>query len=128
MILGVSAICALGLMFVNPAMADRLKALSPFSATGTSEPVAATTTPVASSVAVAHDDPVAQAPSAEMGKDADQEGRSARSVRQQQWVTYWLSKRYRVAGDATNMLVSAAYVTAKDIKLGPVTDFGCDGH
>lgn len=118
MILGVSAICALGLMFVNPDMADRLKALSPFSAAGKSEPVPATTTPVASTVA--HDEPVAQAPSPEMSKDADQERRSTGNVRQQQWVTSWLSKRYRVAGDATNMLVSAAYVTAKDIKLDPL--------
>ena len=40
--------------------------------------------------------------------------------RQQQAVTTWLSKRYRVAGDAANMLVSTAYVTAKDIKLDPL--------
>jgi soluble lytic murein transglycosylase-like protein len=42
------------------------------------------------------------------------------SHRQQQAVTSWLSKRYRVAGDAANMLVSTAYVTAKDIKLDPL--------
>jgi soluble lytic murein transglycosylase-like protein len=40
--------------------------------------------------------------------------------RQQQWVTTWLAKRYRVANDASNMLVSAAYVTAKEIKLDPL--------
>ena len=40
--------------------------------------------------------------------------------RQQQAVTSWLSKRYRVAGDAANMLVSTAYVTAKDVKLDPL--------
>jgi soluble lytic murein transglycosylase-like protein len=40
--------------------------------------------------------------------------------RQQQWVTNWLSKRYRIASDATNMLVSAAYLTAKEIKLDPL--------
>jgi soluble lytic murein transglycosylase-like protein len=40
--------------------------------------------------------------------------------RQQQWVTTWLSKRYRVAADATDMLVSAAYLTAKEIKLDPL--------
>jgi hypothetical protein len=40
--------------------------------------------------------------------------------KQQQWVTSWLSKRYRVAGDAANMLVSTAYLTAREIKLDPL--------
>lgn len=39
---------------------------------------------------------------------------------QQQWVTQWLSKRYRVAFDATRMLVGAAYNTANEIKLDPL--------
>ncbi|MBC7489719.1 MAG: transglycosylase SLT domain-containing protein [Glaciimonas sp.] len=39
---------------------------------------------------------------------------------QQQWVTNWLSKRYRVAGDATNMFVSTAYKTATETKLDPL--------
>lgn len=40
--------------------------------------------------------------------------------KQQQFVTSWLAKRYRVAGDAAKMFVSTAYVTAKDIKLDPL--------
>jgi soluble lytic murein transglycosylase-like protein len=40
--------------------------------------------------------------------------------RQQQWVTNWLSKRYRVAGDATNMFVTTAYKTARETKLDPL--------
>jgi hypothetical protein len=40
--------------------------------------------------------------------------------KQQQNVTSWLSKRYRVAEDAVNMLVSTAYVTASEIKLDPL--------
>ncbi|WP_374580862.1 transglycosylase SLT domain-containing protein [Pseudoduganella sp.] len=40
--------------------------------------------------------------------------------KQQDAVTNWLSKRYRVAGDATNMLVSTAYLTAREIKLDPL--------
>lgn len=40
--------------------------------------------------------------------------------RQQQAVTSWLSKRYRVAGGAADMLVSTAYTTAKEIKLDPL--------
>ena len=42
------------------------------------------------------------------------------SKQQQQFVTDWLSKRYRVANDATNMLVSTAYVTASETKLDPL--------
>lgn len=40
--------------------------------------------------------------------------------KQQDAVTNWLSKRYRVASDATNMLVSTAYLTAREIKLDPL--------
>jgi soluble lytic murein transglycosylase-like protein len=40
--------------------------------------------------------------------------------KQQEFVTTWLSKRYRVANDAANMLVSTAYMTARDIKLDPL--------
>ena len=42
------------------------------------------------------------------------------SKKQQKYVTSWLSKRYRVAGDAANMLVSTAYLTAHEIKLDPL--------
>jgi soluble lytic murein transglycosylase-like protein len=40
--------------------------------------------------------------------------------KQQKMVTTWLSKRYRVAGDATNMLVSTAYTTAGEVKIDPL--------
>jgi hypothetical protein len=40
--------------------------------------------------------------------------------KQQAFVTNWLAKRYRVAGDATNMLVSTAYLTAADVKIDPL--------
>ncbi len=42
------------------------------------------------------------------------------NAKQQEFVTNWLAKRYRVAGDATNMLVSTAYLTARDLKLDPL--------
>jgi hypothetical protein len=45
---------------------------------------------------------------------------AAANDKQQQWVTSWLSKRYRVAGDAANMLVATAYSTAREIKLDPL--------
>ena len=42
------------------------------------------------------------------------------SEQQRQLVTNWISKRYRVAADATNLLVSAAYTTSTEIKLDPL--------
>ena len=45
---------------------------------------------------------------------------SPATQRQQVLVTQWLAKKYRVASDATDMLVGAAYVTAKEIKLDPL--------
>ena len=42
------------------------------------------------------------------------------SRKQQEFVTSWLSRRYRVAGDAADMLVSTAYLTANEIKLDPL--------
>ncbi|WP_228124719.1 lytic transglycosylase domain-containing protein [Glaciimonas soli] len=38
----------------------------------------------------------------------------------QQQVTNWISKKYRVAGDASHMFVSTAYKTAKETKLDPL--------
>ena len=50
----------------------------------------------------------------------DEEKAMLANRKQQQHVTAWLSKRYRVAGDAANMFVATAYLTARDIKLDPL--------
>src|SRR5699024_9736668 len=50
----------------------------------------------------------------------DEEKTMLANRKQQQHVTAWLSKRYRVAGDAANMFVATAYLTARDIKLDPL--------
>ncbi len=71
-----------------------------------------------SSVTAAHDAPAAQATPALVTAVADKA--TVGNRKQQQFVTSWLSKRYRVAGDAANMLVSTAYSTAHDIKLDPL--------
>lgn len=49
----------------------------------------------------------------------ERRGMSA-NQQQKQWVSSWISKRYRVASEATDMLVSAAYMTAMEIKLDPL--------
>ena len=114
MVFGLIALGTLTLIFFKPEVADQLQALSPFT------PAVASTAPNADMPPMANlmDDPaeaddavqtVSAAPSPMLGTDI-----------QQKRVTEWLSKRYRVAGDATNMLVSAAYLTAKEINLDPL--------
>lgn len=130
---GIAALAMLGIMFVKPEAADRLRAFSPFVAAtaapavtnAAAEPermgasasasVPAATATAAKTVAAV---PVAASVHAPATPHAD--AVQAGNSKQQQWVTEWLSKRYRVAADATNMLVSAAYLTAKEIKLDPL--------
>jgi Transglycosylase SLT domain len=110
MLLGLIAIAALVLMFVKPDIADQLKELSPF-AEATADETDEEQPPLNALMA---------APAQEKGSAADEDSKIVGNTRQQQWVTTWLSKRYRVASDATNMLVSAAYLTAREIKLDPL--------
>jgi hypothetical protein len=122
MVLGIIAIGMLGILFVKPDLADKLKTLSPFASAEGDETVIAPyevgtlMQPTSSGVQ-------ASAPAAQIQQPGPLKNADIKMVgtsRQQQWVTNWLSRRYRVASDATNMLVSAAYMTAKEIKLDPL--------
>jgi soluble lytic murein transglycosylase-like protein len=115
MVVGILAISALGILFVKPDLADRLKDVSPFAADAR-EPA---TEPYQVSELMQPNPSPATKPALVTTslKNVDQ---PMAASRQQQWVTTWLSKRYRVASDATNMLVSAAYSTAREIKLDPL--------
>jgi hypothetical protein len=115
MFLGLAAIGALATMFVKPDLADQVLALSPFNETAIVEDAGETQTPDNTKLAAAQP----PAPHASLALTEEQ-ARQVGSDKQQQAVTQWLSKRYRVASDATNMLVSAAYLTAKEIKLDPL--------
>lgn len=119
MVLGIISIGALGVMFIKPEVTDYLKALSPFAEVETTEleevPELAKLMDMPSAA-------VQQEIAAENSRAAintDSKNVVAAS-REQQWVTNWLARRYRVATDATDMLVSAAYLTAKEIKLDPL--------
>lgn len=118
MVLGIIAIAALVLMFVKPEVTDHLKALSPFAEVETAEEDLPPITSLMDMPAL----PTIQKDAEDKAEAAARtdEKHMAASSRQQQWVTAWLSKRYRVATDATDMLVSAAYLTAKEIKLDPL--------
>jgi soluble lytic murein transglycosylase-like protein len=103
-LLGVSSIALVALLYARPDIDSRINL-----------PQAPIAAPAAAPVQVAQALPK-ELPAPVVKAEATH----AVNHRQQQAVTSWLAKRYRVAGDAANMLVSTAYVTAKDIKLDPL--------
>jgi len=112
-ICGVSALVMLAVLYVRPDLAHALsKTLAP-------QPAEATASVTAPPLTALMDAPAAQ-PNAEEAPTTAEEKKLMGSKKQQEWVTTWLSKRYRVASDATNMLVSTAYLTAREIKLDPL--------
>ncbi|MFI4939261.1 MAG: transglycosylase SLT domain-containing protein [Burkholderiales bacterium] len=123
LVLGIFAIAALGMMFFQPHLADRLKALSPFNQvapeSGKQETVATVTPQLTNLLNTAGQTP-ATAESANSAMLSDKQLKDLGTPRQQRWITNWLSKRYHVAGDAANMLVSASYLTARETKLDPL--------
>jgi soluble lytic murein transglycosylase-like protein len=105
-VFGLSAVAMLALLYTNEDVAKRVSDLL--------HPE-----PEIVAVAAAAPAPVlvqAAAPADTVTAGAQHVGNS----KQQQWVTSWLSKRYRVASDAANMLVSTAYLTAHEVKLDPL--------
>lgn len=130
-LLGIAALFVLGLMFFHPDFADKIIALSPFSDEPTEEAELPAPSPLAnlmqmplaaaavgaSPATIANVTGVSAAASAPL---TEEERKMLGTPRQQKLVTNWLAKRYRVANDATDMLVSAAYLTAREIKLDPL--------
>lgn len=133
---GIAAILGLGALFVKPELADRFKELSPFyesidvEAQASAEidylfqlleprqentsirniPFTAASSAALSNASMPH------VPASIITAD----GKAAPSSNQQKRVTEWLARRYRVAKDATHMLVSATYQAAKETKLDPL--------
>ncbi len=108
-IVGVSAVALIALLFTRPELASQLGN----SLHGTSVAAAIEAMPDAETSVAAVQKP------APVVLSAKQRALLA-TEEQQQWVTAWLSKRYRVAGDAADMFVSTAYMTAHEIKLDPL--------
>eukprot|EP01114_Cavostelium_apophysatum_P016275 TRINITY_DN4589_c0_g1_i1.p1 TRINITY_DN4589_c0_g1~~TRINITY_DN4589_c0_g1_i1.p1 ORF type:complete len:304 (-),score=73.15 TRINITY_DN4589_c0_g1_i1:488-1399(-) len=105
-VFGLSAVAMLALLYTNEDVAKRVSdVLDP-------QPEIVAVAPAAPAPMVATVTEAAATPKA----DAKQLG----NTKQQQWVTSWLSKRYRVASDAANMMVSTAYMTAHEVKLDPL--------
>ncbi|CDG84411.1 transglycosylase SLT domain-containing protein [Janthinobacterium agaricidamnosum] len=113
-IFGISALALIALLLARPDLGKQIShSLFP-------QPVAET--PVtAPSLSALMDAPATAQNAAANGAPLTKEEKALLGTqKQQQWVTSWLSKRYRVANDATNMLVSTAYLTAREIKLDPL--------
>jgi soluble lytic murein transglycosylase-like protein len=114
-VFGLSAVAVVAVLYVRPDMAQQVSQfLAPAPVV-----VQAAPAPQLASLMDAQNAPapaVEAAPAPLTAADKAMLG----NRKQQQFVTSWLSKRYRVAGDAANMLVSTAYMTAHDIKLDPL--------
>lgn len=114
-IFGVTAIVTIAVLYVRPDLARNL------SRSLAGEPVAALPAPVAApKLHQLMEGPAVTAAASRATLTPAEEKALLGSRKQQQWVTDWLAKRYRVAGDAANMLVSTAYMTARDIKIDPL--------
>ncbi|MBR7798397.1 transglycosylase SLT domain-containing protein [Undibacterium fentianense] len=122
--LGLLALLILASMFFNPDLVDKFRQLSPFGEDSSisagvraSEPDLAMlmATPELVSQNVDTNETAKNSSDSELGSK-----RLLGNQHQQQLVTNWLSKRYRVANEAIDMLVSAAYLTAKETKLDPL--------
>jgi hypothetical protein len=108
-VFGLSAVAMLALLYFRPEFAQRVSSfLNPQQNLAAASPAPAK---AAVHLASAHADAAVEVAADE---------KAARPTRQQKYVTDWLSRRYRVAGDAANMLVSTAYSTAHEIKLDPL--------
>lgn len=115
-VFGLSAVAAAAVLYARPDMA---KQVSDFLAP--TQAVVQPAVPAPALASLMEDQPS----SAPVAKPAPARLTAAQQAalgnkKQQQFVTSWLSKRYRVANDAANLLVSTAYATAHDIKLDPL--------
>ncbi len=114
-VFGLSAVTIAAVLYARPDMA---KQVSQFLAPAPeAAQVAAAPAPALASLMEAQPAPAVEAAPAPL---TAQEKATLSNNKEQKFVTSWLSKRYRVAGDAANMFVSTAYTTAHDIKLDPL--------
>lgn len=120
---GLIAVLLLVCMFFNPSLADKFRAMSPFAAEEQASMENRAEAPDLTML-MATPQLISQANASEIETKADLEASTNYKLignqRQQQLVTNWLAKRYRVANDAIDMLVSAAYLTAQETKLDPL--------
>lgn len=111
-VFGLSAVAVIALLYNNPDLAKKFyEFVAPVPA-----PVAKAAAPDLAALMQAPAAMAAEAPAPLTPEAKAMLG----NKKQQEFVTSWLSRRYRVARDAANMLVSTAYLTASEIKLDPL--------
>ncbi|HEY0060476.1 MAG TPA: lytic transglycosylase domain-containing protein [Telluria sp.] len=111
-VFGLSALALVAMLYTRPDMAKEFSEFLSPAPVVAAKPVQA---PALSALMAVRDS------SASTDDDAVEDEKAALgNAKQQQFVTTWLSKRYRVAGDATNMLVTTAYDTAHEVKIDPL--------
>ncbi len=108
-VIGLAALAAMALLFFRPALLDEIKELSPFA--NESAQIAANEAAFAEMLELPQPKFTAAAATGEA---------SLAPTAEQQRVTRWLAKRYRIAGSASTMLVGAAYESANAVKLDPL--------
>ncbi|NCV84522.1 MAG: hypothetical protein EBW14_01250 [Oxalobacteraceae bacterium] len=108
-LIGLAALAALALVFFRPSLLDDLKELSPFAATA-DEQLAA------EEIAFAE---LLELPQPKLANVSAMQQSANLSIEQQR-VNAWLSKRYRIAGTASTLLVGAAYEAAGSVRLDPL--------
>lgn len=127
-VVGVSAIVTVAVLFFKPHLVDQIKSHSPFSTAAaavvgesdSAEPAFAALLDEPHKTFVQGGDTAAQPEMADAKPLTDEERKLVGTAAEQKRVTAWIAKRYRVATDATDMLVSAAYLNAKEMKLDPL--------
>jgi soluble lytic murein transglycosylase-like protein len=102
-------LAALALVFFRPSLLDEIKELSPFASTSLEQRAA-------EEIAFAELLELPQPKYA--GVSALEQG--ANLSTEQQRINLWLSKRYRIAGTASTLLVGAAYEAAETVKVDPL--------
>ncbi len=107
-LIGLAALAALALVFFRPSLLDEIKELSPFAPTSDQR--------AAEEIAFA--ELLELPPPKYAGVSALEQG--ANLSTEQQRVNLWLSKRYRIAGTASTLLVGAAYEAAETVKVDPL--------
>lgn len=114
---GLSAVAVVGVLYANPDVAHNVSQMLAPATTPAAAPVAAPAlNALMEKPAVVQTAAVKQADAPLSAEDRKMLG----NQKQQKHVTEWLARRYRVANDATNMLVSTAYLTAREIKIDPL--------
>ena len=132
MMLGLAAIAAWILMFFKPELTDELKDLSPFSTEydyendthamafadllELSSPAAATQT---SEVSAKTGSTIFFRP-ADILQSFAAEALPSATAKEEQRVSSWLARRYRIASSASKMLVEAAYTSSHEVRIDPL--------